>query len=164
MVAFIPEAHYCIFFCYAIKAQAAQLAISDRLPTILCNRCHRHIDVIFPIDQVVSDGVERVSCNIDKVDFFLRALGHPFGEARQFLLDVFFESSTSPPSHLSNLGIQVTRQREGIGTATSKSDRDAFCRRVFNDRSRRLQCFAHIFVGNVATLTLVIAVSREEGF
>jgi hypothetical protein len=29
MVAFIQKAHDCIFFCYAIKAQAAQLAISD---------------------------------------------------------------------------------------------------------------------------------------
>ena len=29
MVAFIQKAHGCIFFCYAIKAQAAQLAISD---------------------------------------------------------------------------------------------------------------------------------------
>jgi hypothetical protein len=31
MVAFIQKAHGCIFFCYAIKAQAAQLAISDRV-------------------------------------------------------------------------------------------------------------------------------------
>ena len=30
MVAFIQKAHGCIFFCYAIEAQAAQLAISDR--------------------------------------------------------------------------------------------------------------------------------------
>ena len=29
MVAFIQKAHGCIFFCYAIEAQAAQLAISD---------------------------------------------------------------------------------------------------------------------------------------
>ena len=31
MVAFIQKAHGCIFFCCAIEAQAAQLAISDRL-------------------------------------------------------------------------------------------------------------------------------------
>jgi hypothetical protein len=30
MVAFIQKAHGCIFFCFAIKAQAAQLAISNR--------------------------------------------------------------------------------------------------------------------------------------
>jgi hypothetical protein len=30
MVAFIQKAHGCIYFCYAIEAQAAQLAISDR--------------------------------------------------------------------------------------------------------------------------------------
>ncbi len=29
MVAFIQKAHGCIFFCYVIEAQAAQLAISD---------------------------------------------------------------------------------------------------------------------------------------
>ena len=29
MVAVIKKAHGCIFFCYAIEAQAAQLAISD---------------------------------------------------------------------------------------------------------------------------------------
>ena len=29
MVAFIQKAHGCIFFCYAIEAQAAQLAISN---------------------------------------------------------------------------------------------------------------------------------------
>ena len=90
------------------------------LPTILCGRCHRHIDVIFPIDQVVSDGVERIACDIDEVKIFLHALGHPFREARQFLSVVFFESSTSPPSHLLNLGIRVTRQREGVGAATLK--------------------------------------------
>jgi hypothetical protein len=50
----------------------------------------------------------------------LHAHGHPFGEARQLLLDVFFEGSTLPPSHLLNLGIQVTRQGEGIGAATLK--------------------------------------------
>ncbi len=80
------------------------------LPTNLCGRCRRHIDVIFPIDQVVSDGVECVACDIDKVEFSFHALGHPFGEACQLLLDVFFESSTSPPSHLLNLGIRLTRQ------------------------------------------------------
>jgi hypothetical protein len=31
MVAFIKKAHGCIFFCDAIEAQEAQLAISDRL-------------------------------------------------------------------------------------------------------------------------------------
>jgi hypothetical protein len=30
MVPFIQKAHGCFFFCYAIEAQAAQLAISDR--------------------------------------------------------------------------------------------------------------------------------------
>ena len=30
MVAFIQKAHGCIFLCYAIEAQAAQLAISNR--------------------------------------------------------------------------------------------------------------------------------------
>jgi len=29
MVAFIQKAHGCIFVCYAIEAQVAQLAISD---------------------------------------------------------------------------------------------------------------------------------------
>jgi hypothetical protein len=29
MVAIIQKAHGCIFFCYAIEAQAAQLAFSD---------------------------------------------------------------------------------------------------------------------------------------
>jgi hypothetical protein len=29
MAAFIQKAHGCVFFCYAIKAQVAQLAISD---------------------------------------------------------------------------------------------------------------------------------------
>jgi len=29
MVTFIQKAHGCIFFCYAIEAQVAQLAISD---------------------------------------------------------------------------------------------------------------------------------------
>ena len=43
-------------------------------------------------------------------------------------------------------------------------DRDPFCRKVFKNRCRRLQCFAHILVGDVATLTLVIVVSREEYF
>ncbi len=43
-------------------------------------------------------------------------------------------------------------------------DRDPLCRRVFKNRCHRLQCFAHIFVGDVATLTPVIVVSREEGF
>ncbi len=80
------------------------------LPTILCSRCRRHIDVIFPIDQVVSDGVECVACDIEEVEFSFHALGHPFREARQLLSDVFFESSPSPPSHLLNLGIRVTRQ------------------------------------------------------
>jgi hypothetical protein len=51
------------------------------------------------------------------------------------------------------LGIRVTRQGKGIGAATLKQvgvyvvDWDAF-----------------IFVGDVATLTLVIVVSQEEGF
>ena len=43
-------------------------------------------------------------------------------------------------------------------------DRDPLCRRVFKNRCRRLQCFAHILVGDVATLTIVIVVSREECF
>jgi hypothetical protein len=47
------------------------------LPTILCGRCSRHIDVIFPIDQVVSDGVECVACDIDKVEFFFMLLDIP---------------------------------------------------------------------------------------
>jgi len=43
-------------------------------------------------------------------------------------------------------------------------DQDPLCCRVFKYRCRRLQCFAHILVGDVATLTLVIVVSREESF
>ena len=50
-------------------------------PTILYGRCHRHIDVIFCTDQVISDGIEPVACNIDEVEFCLHALGHPFREA-----------------------------------------------------------------------------------
>jgi hypothetical protein len=43
-------------------------------------------------------------------------------------------------------------------------DRDHFRCRVFKHRCHRLQSFAHILVGDVATLTLVIIVSREECF
>ena len=43
-------------------------------------------------------------------------------------------------------------------------DRDPLCHRAFKNRFRRLQCFAHILVGDVATLTLVIVVSREGYF
>jgi hypothetical protein len=53
---------------------------------------------------------ECVACDIYKVKFLFHALGHPFREACQLFSDVFFESSAPPPSHLLNLGIQVTRE------------------------------------------------------
>ncbi len=33
---------------------------------------------MFPVDQIVSNGVERIACNIDKVELFLRACQHSF--------------------------------------------------------------------------------------
>jgi hypothetical protein len=42
MVAFIQKAHGCIFFCYAIEAQAAQLAISDSSATMMTSRRELH--------------------------------------------------------------------------------------------------------------------------
>ena len=47
-------------------------------PTILCGRCCRHIDVVFPINRIVSDGVKCIACDIDEVKYFLHARGHPF--------------------------------------------------------------------------------------
>jgi hypothetical protein len=44
MVAFIQKAHGCIFFCYVIEAQAAQLAISDRLIMSAGARCPVWVD------------------------------------------------------------------------------------------------------------------------
>ncbi len=35
--------------------------------TSLCGRCRRHIDFVFPIDQVVRYGVECVACSINKI-------------------------------------------------------------------------------------------------
>ena len=38
-----------------------------------------HIDVIFPINQIVSDGVKHVACDIDQVEILLHDCGHSFG-------------------------------------------------------------------------------------
>jgi hypothetical protein len=48
--------------------------------TILCGRCRRHIDFVFPIDQVVRYCVECVVCDINEIKFRFHALRHPFGE------------------------------------------------------------------------------------
>jgi hypothetical protein len=48
MVAFIQKAHGCIFFCYAIEAQAAQLAISNRLSGREGGGGRRSADVVLP--------------------------------------------------------------------------------------------------------------------
>jgi hypothetical protein len=33
---------------------------------------------MFPVNQIVSNGVERIACNIDKVELFLHARLHSF--------------------------------------------------------------------------------------
>ncbi len=56
MVVFIQKAHGCIFFCYAIEAQAAQLAIFDRL-----QKKQRNFGRYKAMKNFMQDDVKRLS-------------------------------------------------------------------------------------------------------
>jgi len=54
----------------------SRMVLRHLLPSFfptLCGICRRHIYVVFPIDQVIRDCVESVSCNINEIEFCFHA-------------------------------------------------------------------------------------------
>ncbi len=157
--------------CCIIQSSCFHPPISNNVWwCVLCGQCLGQVYFIFSVNQIVSNGVERVSCNTDKVKLPLHALWRSFWEARQLLPDVLLEGGPLSLTHPLNLGIRVSCQGEVVGATTPKRmgvdavHQDVLCHRVVQNSCSCFQCFSQIFIGDVAMLALVIVVNQEEGF
>ena len=96
----------------AVKAASFAPTRSPRHRAVVLGGGGRgHVYLVFLVNEVFGDGVERVTGDVDKVKRSFHTAGHAFQKTSQFLAYVIFECGSTPSAHLLDLRVGVPGQR-----------------------------------------------------